>query len=571
MTEDRPHETLDRAVRAATARVTKGMSPNAATAAWTDWFKHLNNAPGRRWDLTARAMQNATRAMMAGAGFDEGFAPEKGDHRFDNPAWDKMPYRVWKNWYLAQEDWWNYATDDIRGMRGRSVDRVKFMTRQMLDMSSPSNFPALNPEIVERTMSERGNNLVKGAEHFTEDMTGQLNNQPKPPSEAFKVGENLAVTPGEVVYRNHLIELIQYKPQTEKVHAEPILIVPAWIMKYYILDLSQKNSLIKYLVEQGHTVFCISWRNPTSEDRDYGLEDYRRMGVMAALDAVTKISGEDTKIHTCGYCLGGTILSIAAATMARDGDERLASVTLLAAQTDFSEAGELMMFMDESQVAFMEDMMWDQGVLDQKQMAGAFQLLRAKDLIWTRAVRRYFLGEDEQEFDISAWNADATRMPYRMHAEYLRGLFLENRLTAGRFAVDGHVIALKDIKAPFFVVGTEQDHIAPWHSVYKATLFTDTDLTFVLTSGGHNGGILSVPGKPRRHYRQGHRPVGRRYMDPDTWLAEHPEIEGSWWTAWAEWLKQKSAAEQVAPPSMGAPEKGLAPIAPAPGTYVHQL
>ncbi|MCA8882664.1 MAG: alpha/beta fold hydrolase, partial [Rhodobacteraceae bacterium] len=385
----------------------------------------------------------------------------------------------------------------------------------------------------------------------------------------LKVGDGLAETPGKVVYRNRLIELIQYEPSTETVHPVPLLIVPAWIMKYYIMDLSPQNSMIGFLVAQGFTVFCISWLNPTAEDRDKGIEDYRRMGVMAALDTVTKINGP-AKVHACGYCLGGTILSIAAATMARDGDDRLGSVTLLAAQTDFSAAGELMMFMDESQVAFMEDMMWDQGVLDQTQMAGAFQMLRAQDLIWTRAVRRYFLGEEEQEFDISAWNADATRMPYRMHAEYLRALFLENRLSAGRFAVDGHVIALKDIAAPFFVVGTEQDHIAPWKSVYKATLFTESDLTFLLTNGGHNGGILSVPGKPRRHYRVGNRPIGRRYMDPDTWFDGHRQQDGSWWTVWADWLHGKSTPELQAPPEMGSDEQGLPPLMDAPGTYVLQ-
>lgn len=569
MTSERPHDTMDRALRAATARFTKGLSPHAAAAAWADYFSHLNSAPGRRWDIATRALQNATRANLAAAGMDEGFSPKKGDSRFRDPSWDKSPYRAWKNWYLANEDWWDYATEEIRGMRHRSADRVNFMTMQVLDMMSPSNSPFMNPEIVERTVETGGRNLVEGAQHFAQDLAKVMTNAPTPPSQEFKVGRELAITPGKVVYRNDLIELIQYTPQTEKVHAEPVLIVPAWIMKYYILDLSPKNSLISYLLGQGFTVFCISWRNPTAEDRDKGLEDYRRMGVMAALDAVTKINGP-AKIHSCGYCLGGTILSIAAATMARDGDDRLASVTLLAAQTDFSEAGELMMFMDESQVAFMEDMMWDQGVLDQTQMAGAFQMLRAQDLVWTRAVRRYFLGEEEAEFDISAWNADATRMPYRMHAEYLRGLFLENRLSAGRFAVEGHVIALKDITAPFFVVGTEQDHIAPWRSVYKATLFTESDLTFLLTSGGHNGGILSVPGKPHRHYRVGNRPAGRRYMDPDTWIDGHSETDGSWWPVWTDWLAQKSSSDMREPPQMGAPEANLPTLMDAPGSYILQ-
>lgn len=255
--------------------------------------------------------------------------------------------------------------------------------------------------------------------------------------------------------------------------------------------------------------------------------------------------------------------------MARDEDNRLGSVSLLAAQTDFTEAGELMLFLDESQVAYLEDMMWDQGFLDQRQMSGAFQALRAEDLIWTRAVRRYLMGQQDKAADISVWNMDATRMPSTMHSQYLRGLFMENRLTAGRYAVEGRVIALKDIKAPFFVVGTEKDHIAPWRSVYKTSLFTDGDLTFILTKGGHNGGIVSEPGHPHRHYRKGHRAPGAFYMDPDTWLASHEKTEGSWWLEWRDWLQSvQKSSDQVAPPQMGAPAKGLPPLCAAPGTYV---
>jgi len=348
-----------------------------------------------------------------------------------------------------------------------------------------------------------------------------------------------------------------------------VLIVPAWIMKYYILDLSPHNSLINYLVQQGFTVFAISWRNPTAEQASLSLEDYRKRGVMEAIDAVGAIV-PDQKIHACGYCLGGTILAIAAATMARDGDDRLASVTLMAAQVDFSEAGELLLFLDESQVAFLEDMMWAQGYLDRPQMSRTFATIRAEDLIYTRAVKRYFLGKQDLPTDIGVWNGDTTRMPARMHSEYLRGLFLENRLSAGRFAVEGRVIALKDIAAPMFVIGTETDHIAPWRSVYKTRLFTDSDLVFVLTKGGHNGGILSEPGHPRRHYRISHRPPNSLYVDPDTWLAQHDTKDGSWWPEWSDWLVAKSSGP-TSPPVMGAPKKGYAPICAAPGTYVHQI
>ena len=303
------------------------------------------------------------------------------------------------------------------------------------------------------------------------------------------------------------------------------------------------------------------------KDRDLTLGHYRGEGVMAALETINTIM-PGRKVHACGYCIGGTLLSIAAATMARDGDDRLATVTLLAAQTDFSEAGDLMLFVDESQIAFLEDMMWDQGVLDTKQMAAAFQLLRSNDLIWSRSMRQYLLGERDPETDLTVWNADQTRMPYRMHSQYLRALFLENRLTAGRYAVGDRVITLKDLRVPMFVVGTETDHIAPWKSVYKVSLFTDTELTFVLTNGGHNAGIVSEPGHRGRHYLHATRNPGERYLDPDTWATRAAHTEGSWWTEWASWLSARSTPDRVAPPPMGAPEHDLPPLCPAPGTYV---
>jgi polyhydroxyalkanoate synthase len=326
--------------------------------------------------------------------------------------------------------------------------------------------------------------------------------------------------------------------------------------------------MVRYLVNQGHTVFMISWKNPGPEERDLDLDDYRTLGIMSALKAVSAIVPE-APIHSVGYCLGGTLLTIAAAAMARDShDERLRSITLFAAQTDFTDAGELMLFIDENQVSFLEDIMWEQGYLESRQMAGAFQLLRSNDLIWSTLVHDYLLGQRRPMIDLMAWNADATRMPYRMHSQYLRQLFLNNDLAAGRFRVEDHTIAISDIRAPLFLVAAARDHVAPWQSVYKLHLLADADeVAFLLTSGGHNAGIVSEPGHPRRSYQMTTHKEGERYIGPIRWQAATPRQEGSWWPAWQNWLAQHST-DQVPPPPMGAPEQGYALWGDAPGIYV---
>ncbi|MDE3028268.1 MAG: alpha/beta fold hydrolase [Paracoccaceae bacterium] len=567
---DHPHENFDRAARAAFARLSGGVSTYAFLGAWSDWAQHLARAPGRQLELAEHAQRNFMKVMSLATNpaATPPFAPKPYDHRFEHAGWQKPPFQLWQQSFLAIQDWWDRATEPMRGLSTDDAERTRFLARQTLDILSPSNSPLLNPEIIAETARSAGRNLTEGGEHFVHDTMKTLTGQRDPAPEGYLIGTDLACTPGQVVFRNDLFELIQYAPQTAQVQARPILIVPAWIMKYYVLDLSPENSLVRYLVGQGFSVFMISWCNPTVEQRDLSLEDYRKRGVMEALDAVTTIV-PDTPVHAVGYCLGGTILAIAAATMARDRDNRLASVTLMAAQVDFAEAGELLLFLDESQVAFLEDLMWEQGYLDRPQMARAFATIRAEDLIWSRAVQRYFLGKEDVPTDIGVWLSDTTRMPARMHSQYLRGLFLENRLTAGRFAVEGRVIALKDMSVPMFVVGTETDHIAPWRSVYKTQLFTDGDLTFVLTKSGHNSGILSEPGHKGRHYRISRRPAGALYVGPDAWLAQTEAKPGSWWTEWADWLNEHGGG-WASPPAMGAPEKGLAPLAPAPGTYVFQ-
>src|SRR5690625_3728640 len=380
---------IDRMLGALTGQVTGGLSPAALTLAYMDWAMHLAAAPGKRTELAWKGVEKASRlaAHTAAATLRPGtppcIEPLPGDRRFEAEEWRNPPFCFLAQAFLLQQQWWHNVTHEVPGVTPHHEHVVSFMTRQVLDVFSPSNNPFTNPEAIAETVRGGGANFLQGYQDWLEDVQRTLLGQPPAGAEEFEVGRNLALTPGRVVYRNELMELIQYKPATDEVVGEPILIVPAWIMKYYILDLSPHNSLIRYLVEQGFTVFCISWRNPTAEDRDVGLDDYRRLGVMAALDAINAIA-PDRKIHGTGYCLGGTLLSIAAALMAHGGDDRLVSFTLLAAQTDFSEPGELGLFIDHSQMHFLEGIMWNRGYLSADQMAGAFQMLRTNDLVWSR-------------------------------------------------------------------------------------------------------------------------------------------------------------------------------------------
>jgi polyhydroxyalkanoate synthase subunit PhaC len=562
--------TSDRTFRAWRARLTGGLSPVAFSLAGLDWLAHLANMPGRQAELVAGAWRNAARlvayAFPTGPPDEAACEPGPGDRRFRAPEWQLWPFSAISQAFLLTEQLWQDASTDVTGVSRHHEAMVSFVARQLLDAVSPSNFPATNPEVLKATVEQGGANLARGARLLTEDWQRLVTCAAPAGTEAFVPGESVAITSGKVVLRNHLIELIQYEPATKTAHTEPILIVPAWIMKYYILDLSPHNSLVKYLVDQGHTVFMISWRNPTSEDRDLGIEDYRQLGVSAALDAISAIL-PGRSVHAAGYCLGGTLLAIAAAAMARDGDARLRSLTLLAAETDFTEPGELQVFIDESQVAYLEDMMCEQGYLDAAQMAGAFQMLRSDELIWSPVVREYLLGERQSPNDLMAWNADGTRLPYRMHSEYLRGLFLRNDLFEGRFRAGGLPVALSDIRVPMFVVATLRDHVAPWRSVYKLNLVADSELTFLLTSGGHNAGIVSEPGHPGRSFRCATRPRDAPYVDPDRWIAETASHHGSWWPAWEAWLVERSGGREP-PPPLGAPVRGYPPLDDAPGTYV---
>lgn len=551
------------AVSSWAGRATGGLPLPRIVQAYIDWAINLGGSPGRQLQILEKLVRSRA-SLLAGLLRKPG---PLDDPRFSGEGWQRRPYAWLAQAALHREALVKLATDPLPGMDRHNAELVRFYTAQLAEALSPANFPLTNPDWLRITREQRGRNLLRGARHALQDTVQRL----RPPAEdaAFKVGRDLAATPGKVIHRNSLMELIQYSPTTETVHPEPILIIPAWIMKYYILDLSAHNSLVKWLVSQGHTVFMVSWKNPVAEDRNIGMDDYRRLGVMAALDAVNAVLPK-RKVHTVGYCVGGTLLSITAATMARDGDNRLKSITLFAAQTDFTEAGELRLFIDEAALYWLDRQMARKGYLDTKQMGGAFALLRSRDLLWAPMLRRYAFGESNAAFDIMAWNADGTRMPYRMHSDYLRQLYLNNQFAQGQYIVDGRAVSMGDVKAPLFVVGTSTDHVAPWRSVYKLrNLKRLGETTFVLTNGGHNAGIVSEPGRPRRRYQIGKWAQSTAYQSADDWAADAERRDGSWWPAWQQWLASHSS-EPGAPPGIGAPEQHYDVLGDAPGTYVFQ-
>jgi polyhydroxyalkanoate synthase len=548
-----------------------------------DWAIHLATSPSKQQQLTDKALRKWHRLMLYalesaresarpdGCACPPCIQPLENDKRFADPLWQQPPYNLIYQAFLLNQQWWHNATTDVRGVSAHHEHMVNFLSRQWLDMFSPSNFLPTNPELQQATLQTGGMNLVNGMVNAWADIERTQAGRPPAGAEKFRVGVTVAVTPGKVMSRNRLCELIEYSPTTTNVYAEPLLIVPSWIMKYYILDLSPQNSLVKYLVSQGHRVFMLSWKNPDENDRDLSMDDYLRLGPLAAMDAITDITGKQ-KIHAAGYCLGGTLLAVAAAKLARENDKRLKTVSLLAAQADFGEPGELGLFIDESQIAHLDDIMWDQGYLDGGQMASSFQFLNSKDLVWSKLVREYLTGMRDPLTDLAAWNADATRLPYRMHIEYLRHLYLNNELAHGGYKVEGRPVALTDIRLPIFAVGTERDHVSPWKSVYKIQLLADADITFALSSGGHNVGIVNPPGHaghPSSYYRMLTHKSDERYIDPDAWLVHAKKIGGSWWPAWQTWLAQRSG-KRIAAHVTHKTAKNFPSLGDAPGSYVMQ-
>ncbi|HSN71807.1 MAG TPA: alpha/beta fold hydrolase [Steroidobacteraceae bacterium] len=567
-------EDLTRHYLATLAQWTGGLSPHAFGGAWLDWLSHLSTSPGRQGALVEDAVRKAIALWQFSALAASGAkaAPEADGtpyaRRFSDPDWQVYPWNVLAQSFLSMASWWRNAVQGVPGMEPDAANIVGFTARESLELLAPDNYLPTNPQLIEQTVKEQGQNLLRGLAHWADDIHRTLEGHGPVGVEEYAVGEKVAASPGKVILRNRLIELIQYEPQTESVFAEPILIVPAWIMKYYILDLSARNSLVRYLTGLGHTVFMISWKNPVTEDRELSMDDYVELGFNAALDAVnTVVPGR--KVHATGSCIGGTLLSIAAALLGGRKDDRLASVTLFAAQTDFSEPGELSLFISPAQLAMLEAVMWKDGVLDSRKMGAAFQLLRTYDLMWAPAIGTYLRGERAGLNDLMAWNADGTRMAYRMHTDYLRQLYLNNDLATGRYTACCERVNLGNLRIPMFVVGTETDHVAPWQSVYKVEqLARSPDYTFLLTSGGHNAGIISGPQHPKRRHRIHTTRAGEHSLSADEFMANAELRQGSWWPTWAEWLAARSSPEKVAPPAMGAAEQGLAPLDDAPGKYV---
>jgi polyhydroxyalkanoate synthase len=557
---------VERQLRAHLAALTGGLAPDDYLKAWWEWYLGVASQPPRQAALAQSAYEKALDSWQFAARASSGspLSPERETLGFGDAAWNAWPFNAFARTYANWSSWWQQALQAPTGTADPG-QRVSFAGRLLLDAASPANFLHTNPELLKRTAAESGQNLIRGLKYWLEDAQRTVRGGRPSASEEFAVGRQVAVTPGKVVFRNRLIELLQYSPQTKNVYAEPVLITPAWIMKYYILDLSPRNSLVRYLVEKGHTVFMISWKNPDAADRDLGMDDYVQLGFLDALAEVRRRI-PNRKVHAVGYCIGGTLLAIAAARLAKGRDKPFASVSLFAAQTDFSEPGELSVFITPSQLGMLEAMMQKTGVLESERMGGAFALLRSRDLLWAPAVEQYVRGERPKLNDLMAWNADGTRMPCRMHSEYLARLYLKNELARGEFSVAGQRLDLQDVHVPMFVVGTETDHVAPWRSVYKARALTrSSDYTFLLTSGGHNAGIVSGPVHPRRRHRMLTWTSPTETLSADAWFAKAPLHEGSWWPAWQQWLAAHGTAKQV--PARTPAGKSLGE---APGTYVRE-
>jgi polyhydroxyalkanoate synthase len=520
----------------------------------------LQNRLGKAYlDLWAAAAKR-----LAGDESSSVVAPAASDKRFADPEWTTNQfYDFLKQGYLLTTQWANQLVSDASGLDAHTKQKAEFYVRQISNALSPSNFILTNPELLRETLTSNADNLVRGMQMLAEDIEaggGHLRIR-QSDSSMFEVGRNLATTPGKVIFQNELMQLIQYAPATPNVLKRPLLIVPPWINKFYVLDLTPEKSFIKWCVDQGVTVFCISWVNPDARLAQKSFEDYIREGPVAALDIIRKVTGED-RVHTIGYCVGGTLLAITLAAMTAWRDQRIMSATLFAAQVDFTWAGDLKVFVDDEQVAALEQRMAERGYLEGRTMATVFNLMRSNDLIWPYVVNNYLKGKAPFPFDLLYWNSDATRMPAANHAFYVRSCYLENRLAKGKMTISNTQIDLKSVKVPIYNLATREDHIAPPKSVLLGSKYFGGPVRFVLAGSGHIAGVVNPPGRNKYQYWTGPRP---RSANLDSWLAKATEHPGSWWPDWLAWLKDQDATEVPAREPGGGV---LTPIEDAPGSYV---
>jgi polyhydroxyalkanoate synthase len=520
----------------------------------------LQNRLGKGYlDLWASAAKR-----LAGEDISPVATPVSGDRRFNDPEWTQNQFFDFlKQAYLLTAHWADGLVSDAAGLDAHTRQKAEFYMRQITNALSPTNFVLTNPELLRETFISNADNLVRGMHMLAEDIEAGGGNLRVRQSDAsmFEVGRNLATTPGKVIFQNELMQLIQYAPSTETVLKRPLLIVPPWINKYYVLDLTPEKSFIKWCVDQGLTVFCISWVNPEAHLANKSFEDYVRQGPIAALDAIKEATGED-KVHAIGYCVGGTLLAVALAAMAAWHDERIASATLFASQVDFTYAGDLKVFVDEEQVAALEQKMAERGYLDSKSMVTVFNLLRSNDLLWPYVINNYLKGKAPFPFDLLYWNSDATRLPAANHSFYLRNCYLDNKLSKGKMMLGNTPIDLKAIKAPIYNLATREDHIAPVKSVMFGSKYFGGDVKFVVAGSGHIAGVINPPDRHKYQYWTGPKP---RNADIEAWRAKAKENPGSWWPDWLLWITRQSPTEVPARvPGGGA----LKAIEDAPGSYV---
>jgi polyhydroxyalkanoate synthase len=512
-------------------------------------------------------LSNVTLRML-GDEAEPLYTPEQRDKRFQDPAWTTNPfYDFVKQSYLLNARWVEEVVKDTANLSPKEARKLDFYTRQWLDALSPTNFVLTNPVAMKEALETNGESLVRGLENLIHDLNISESGFTITTSDmkAFGVGKNLAMTPGKVIFQNDLMQLIQYSPTTEQAHANPVLIIPAWINRYYILDLQAENSLVRWMVEKGYTVFMISWVNPTQQHRNKAFEDYLLEGPIAALDAIERATGAK-QVAAMGYCLGGTLLSITLAYLkAKKQSDRIASATFLTTLTDFEESGELGVFIDEAQLALVEARMEHDGYFDGADMSAIFSILRANDLIWSFVVNNYLLGKSPFPFDILYWNSDATRLPLKTHSFYLRNMYLENNLVKPKKLVfDGVPIDLTTVDTPCYFLSAREDHIAPWASTFTITKRFSGPLTFVLSMSGHVAGVVNPPAKQKYGYWTNSNTA----LPADRWLEQATQHDGSWWIHWDRWQRDYAGALVPAP----RPGEGEMPIIEAaPGRYAKAI